>query len=46
MVPTRIPVLNKEQTKQLLKDLYSKTSDEELAFWRQAIINAKKIKEC
>ena len=45
MVSIRLPVLNKKQTEQLIKDLNSKTSDKELAFWKQAIINARKIKE-
>jgi len=45
MISTRIPELNEEQREQLVRDLNSKTSENELAFWRQAIKNAKKIKQ-
>lgn len=44
MISTKIPELDEEQAEQLRRDLNSKTSEKELAFWKQAIQNAKKIK--
>ena len=44
MNPTKIPKFNKEQTKQLIKDLNHKPTESELAFWRDALEDAKKIK--
>lgn len=44
MIPTRIPEFNKEQTRQLERDLNRKSTSEELNLWKSAIEEAKKIK--
>lgn len=44
MIPTKIPELNEEQTKQILKDLNTPTSKEKLDIWKKAIDSAKSIK--
>jgi len=44
MVPTKIPELNREQTRQLIKDLNHKPTDKEAKFWKNAIEIAKQIK--
>lgn len=44
MNPTKIPKLNKEQTKQLVKDINRKPTDKELNFWQTAVQDAKRIK--
>ncbi len=44
MIPTKIPELNEEQTKQLLDDLHAPTPKEKLEFWKNAIKESKNIK--
>ena len=44
MISTKIPKLNKEQTKQLVEDLNRKTPKNVLSFWKSAIEDSKKIK--
>ena len=44
MIPTKIPELTKEQTKQLVSDIKRKTSKKELKFWKDAIEFGKLMK--
>ena len=44
MIPTAIPKLDKEQTKQLVADIKKKTSKKDLLLWQNAIKQSKKIK--
>lgn len=44
MIPTKIPELTKEQTRQLVDDINRNPTKEELSFWKNAIEDSKKIK--
>ncbi len=44
MIPTSIPKLDEEQTKQLVADIKKKTSKKDLEFWQNAIKQSKNIK--
>ena len=44
MIPTRIPDFDKEQTRQLERDLNRKSTNKEISLWERAIEEAKKIK--
>ena len=44
MIPTKIPELDEEQTKELVSDIKKKTSKKDLLFWRNALKQSKNIK--